>query len=51
VQQGYQAQRIARELNLETCTVNNHIANIRKKLGLKNKKVNLRCFLRDAKFS
>jgi DNA-binding NarL/FixJ family response regulator len=45
VKEGYTAKKIAKELSIATSTVNNHIARIRQKLGIINKKTGLKGFL------
>jgi DNA-binding CsgD family transcriptional regulator len=45
IRQGRTSKEVARLLNLSTRTVDSYRDSIRKKLGLKNKKVNLRTYL------
>lgn len=45
IRQGLSNKEIAKTLNNSVRTVTNHRSNIRKKLGLQNKKINLRSFL------
>jgi DNA-binding NarL/FixJ family response regulator len=47
VKEGFQAKEIAAELSIAVSTVNNHIARIRQKLGIKRQKTNLRKYLKD----
>jgi DNA-binding CsgD family transcriptional regulator len=45
IRQGKTSKEVARLLNLSIRTVDSYRDSIRKKLGLKNKKVNLRTYL------
>ncbi|MBF0362561.1 MAG: PAS domain S-box protein [Oligoflexia bacterium] len=45
IKSGFILKEIAKELNLSEHTVYNHVGNIRKKLGIRNKKINLKAFL------
>lgn len=45
IKQGLSNKEIAQTLNKSLRTISSHRENIRKKLGLTNKKINLKCFL------
>ncbi|MBW1959797.1 MAG: helix-turn-helix transcriptional regulator [Deltaproteobacteria bacterium] len=49
IKEGKQTKEIADILNLSTNTIVSHRYKIRSKLGLKNKKVNLRAYLQSLK--
>jgi len=51
VKQGKTTKEIAEFLNLATSTIDTHRNKIRKKLGIKNKKINLKIYLRTHLFS
>ncbi|MBF0298380.1 MAG: helix-turn-helix transcriptional regulator [Oligoflexia bacterium] len=41
-------KEIASELNISENTIHSHIGNIRKKLGIRNKKINLKLFIKSS---
>ena len=51
VRQGKTTKEIAEFMNLATSTIDTHRNKIRKKLGIKNKKINLRTYIRTHLFS
>jgi hypothetical protein len=51
VRQGKTTKEIAEFMNLATSTIDTHRNKIRKKLGIKNKKINLKTYLRTHLFS
>jgi DNA-binding CsgD family transcriptional regulator len=51
VRQGKTTKKIAELLNLATSTIDTHRNKIRKKLGIKNKKINLKTYFRTHLFS
>ncbi len=51
IRQGKNTKEIAEFLNLATSTIDTHRNKIRKKLGIKNKKINLKIYLKTHLFS